>query len=380
MTDERLYWLKTMTKIADPLLLALDKEQLKLQMPVEQQTNGSREAYSHLEAFARLVNGMAPWLESHAENESEEKLRKEYVRRVRKCMDHATNPESRDYMNFSSGDQPIVDTAFLAQAILRAPHTLWYGLEANVKQNVIRALKATRSRKPYFSNWLLFSAIIETALYKLGEEDWDPMRIDYAVNQFEQWYVGDGLYSDGKSFHADYYNSYVIHPMLLDIVETISHKYSDWSDKLENIRKRAIQYARIQERLISPEGTFPPIGRSLAYRFGALHHLANQVLRQELPPELTKGQVRAALTAVIKRTLSAKNVFDKSGWLKIGFTGHQRDIGEGYISTGSLYLCAFIFLPLGLKESDPFWQENEQTWTSKKAWSSDNFPLFKSLN
>ncbi|WP_331460534.1 DUF2264 domain-containing protein [Gracilibacillus suaedae] len=191
-------------------------------------------------------------------------------------MNHATNPESKDYMNFSVGDQPIVDTAFLAQAILRAPQTLWYELDDNVKQNVINALKATRSGKPYFSNWLLFSAIIETALYKLGEKDWDSMRIDYALNQFEQWNVGDGLYSDGRSFHADYYNSYVIHPMLLDIVETIGHTYSDWSDKSEKIRTRAVQYARIQERMISPEGAFPSIGRSLAYRFGAFHHLANQ--------------------------------------------------------------------------------------------------------
>ncbi|WP_018931815.1 DUF2264 domain-containing protein [Gracilibacillus lacisalsi] len=379
MTDDRSYWLQTMLAIAEPLLFALENEQLKKQMPVEQQKNTNREAYSHLEAFARLVNGMAPWLETYAENEAEEKCRREYVQRVRTCMDHATNPESKDYMNFSEGDQPIVDTAFLAQAILRAPQTLWYELEDNVKQNVINALKATRSRKPYFSNWLLFSAIIETALYKLGEEDWDPMRIDYAVNQFEQWYVGDGLYSDGKSFHADYYNSYVIHPMLLDIVETSGHTYSDWSDKSEKIRKRAVQYARIQERMISPEGTFPPIGRSLAYRFGAFHHLANQVLRHELPSELAVGQVRAALTAVIKRTLSSNTVFDNSGWLKIGFTGHQPEVGEGYISTGSLYLCAVIFLPLGLKESDPFWQEDEKHWTSKKAWSQEVFPVYRSM-
>ncbi|MGP4039278.1 DUF2264 domain-containing protein [Gracilibacillus sp. D59] len=380
MTIDRSYWLKTMLEIADPLILALEKEQLVVRMPIEQQVGSKREACSHLEAFARLINGMAPWLESNAENEAEERLRKEYAQRVRTCIDHATNPESNDYMNFSVGDQPIVDTAFLAQAILRAPRTLWDELGDDTKQNVIKAWKATRSRKPYFSNWLLFSAIIETALYKVGEEDWDPMRIDYALNQFEQWYVGDGLYSDGISFHADYYNSYVIHPMLLDIVEAVGPAYSDWSDKYEKICERAVQYARIQERMISPEGTFPPIGRSLAYRFGAFHHLANQVLRQDLPSELTAGQVRAALTAVIKRTFSSGAVFDEYGWLKIGFTGHQPEIGEGYISTGSLYLCAFIFLPLGLKESDPFWQEDAKDWTSKRAWTSQNFSTYQSLD
>ncbi|SFL69363.1 hypothetical protein SAMN04487943_103130 [Gracilibacillus orientalis] len=380
MTLDRSYWLRSMLDIADPLLSALEKEQLVVQMPIEQKVDSNRESYSYLEAFARLINGMAPWLESHAENEAEEKLRKEYVQRVRICIDHATNPNSKDYMNFSVGDQPIVDTAFFAQAILRAPQALWYQLEPITKRNVIKALKATRSRKPHFSNWLLFSAIIETALYKMGEDDWDPMRIDYALNQFEQWYVGDGLYSDGNSFHADYYNSYVIHPMLLDISETVGPKYSSWSDKYQKFRERAVQYAVIQERMISPEGTYPPIGRSLAYRFGAFHHLANQVLRYELPSELTAGQVRAALTSVIKRTFSSDAVFNENGWLKIGFTGHQPEIGEAYVSTGSLYLSAFIFLPLGLKESDPFWQEDAKDWTSKKAWASQDFPVYQSLD
>src|SRR5690606_9293708 len=114
-----------------------------------------------------------------------------------KGMDTATNPSSLDYMNFSKGHQPIVDTAFLAHAIVRAPDELFHKLEPEVKNNVVQALKATRSRKPFFSNWLLFSAMIETALFLVGEEDWDPMRIDFALKQHEQWYVGDGMYSDG---------------------------------------------------------------------------------------------------------------------------------------------------------------------------------------
>ncbi|WP_331460538.1 DUF2264 domain-containing protein [Gracilibacillus suaedae] len=50
------------------------------------------------------------------------------------------------------------------------------------------------------------------------------------------------------------------------------------------------------------------------------------------------------------------------------------------MSTGSLYLCAFIFLPLGLKESDSFWREDEQDWTSEKAWASEGFPIYRSLD
>src|SRR5258708_13873728 len=91
--------------------------------------------------------------------------------------------------------------------------------------------------------------------------------------------------------------------------------------------------------MISPEGTFPPIGRSLAYRFGALQLLGQMALRRELPDGVTPAQVRTAMTAVIRRMIEAPRTFDANGWLAIGFAGHQPPIGEGYISTGNLYLC-----------------------------------------
>ena len=85
-----------------------------------------------------------------------------------------------------------------------------------------------------------------------------------------------------------------------------------------------------------------------------------------LPKEVEPQQVRAALYAVIKRQVEAPGTFDKDGWLQIGFYGHQPAIGESYISTGSLYLCAEAFLMLGLPESDPFWQGKDLPWTQRK--------------
>src|SRR5690606_34755047 len=121
-----------------------------------------------------------------------------------------------------------------------------------------------------------------------------------------------------------------------------------------------------QERLIGPDGTFPPIGRSLTYRMGAFQHLAQMALRQELPAEISPAQVREALTALIRRCLDAPGTFDSSGWLQIGLAGHQPGLGEGYISTGSLYLCSTVLLPLGLDEQTPFWHDPPADWTQKK--------------
>lgn len=204
------------------------------------------------------------------------------------------------------------------------------------------------------------------------------MRIDYALKQHEQWYVGDGLYMDGVEFRTDYYNSFVIQPMLVDIIETVAPLSEDWHALKEPIIQRAKRYATIQERLISPEGTFPVLGRSLAYRTGVFQHLAQMALQHKLEDSIKPAQVRCALTKVIERLLDHPETFDEEGWLTIGLCGHQPGIGEHYISTGSLYLCATIFLPLGLGEDDPFWQGKED-WTSKKAWMGVDFPIDSAL-
>src|SRR5690606_25412231 len=113
----------------------------------------------------------------------------------------------------------------------------------------------------------------------------DRMRIDYAIKSHMNWYKGDGTYGDGPNFHWDYYNSFVIQPMLLDIAATMVEV--DQSDRAKDMYdlflKRSQRYAAIQERMISPEGTYPPIGRSLAYRFGAFQLLSQIALLEALP-------------------------------------------------------------------------------------------------
>jgi len=262
-----------------------------------------------------------------------------------------------------------VDTAFLAQAVLRAPGELWSKLDAGTKANLVKALRATRIIQPGFNNWLLFAATIEACLCRCGE-DWDKMRVDYAVRQHEQWYKGDGVYGDGPTLHWDYYNSFVIQPMLLQVLDAVK----GWETFRAPILQRAIRYAAIEERLISPEGTYPAIGRSLAYRFGAFQVLALMALRKQLPERVSPEQVRGALTAVIRRSMEAPGTFDGDGWLKIGFCGHQPAIGESYISTGSLYLCSAGLLPLGLPREDVFWSGAARKWTSQRVYGGEDVP------
>ncbi|MCL1821877.1 MAG: DUF2264 domain-containing protein [Prolixibacteraceae bacterium] len=376
--DARSYWCETAYKIAYPVLDALSKEQLKAKMPIESPNPDSRKDYAHLEAFGRLLCGLAPWLELGPDNTDEGKMRAELLELAHKSVRKAVDPKSKDYMNFSKPSQPLVDAAFLAQAFIRSPEKLWGGLDKETQKMVIEALKLTREIKPYLSNWLLFSATIEAFFLQIGEP-WDATRVDFALNKHEDWYKGDGVYGDGVDFHWDYYNSYVIQPMLADIYTIMLSMKKCSQQSYDKIMNRAIRYGEIQERLISPEGTFPAIGRSLPYRIGAMQTLSMVALMKKLPKNVSPAQVRCALTAVAKRMFDAPGTFDKNGWLTIGFTGHQPGIAESYICTGSLYLCSVGFLHLGLPPQDEFWTAPEEKWTQQKAWNGENFPIDKAM-
>jgi hypothetical protein len=102
--------------------------------------------------------------------------------------------------------------------------------------------------------------------------------------------------------------------------------------------------------------------------------LAMMALRKELPDGVSPEQVRCALTAVIRRSIEAPATFDANGWLSVGLCGHQPSIGEGYISTGSLYLCSAGLLPLGLTANDPFWSGTPKKWTSQKVFGGEDIP------
>ncbi len=372
--DDRAIWVERIRRVADPVLKHLASGTLKARMPVEQASGSDRRGVTHLEALGRLVAGIAPWIELAPDDTPEGRMRADYATLARSAIAKAVDPASPDFMNFTKERQPLVDAAFLAQGLLRAPRTLRTALDPATRRHLIAALESTRAILPGFNNWLLFSATVEAALATLGAQ-WDRMRVDYAIRQHEQWYKGDGIYGDGPAFHWDYYNSFVIQPMLLDVLDVFKDESPAWKEMASKVEPRARRYAAILERLVAPDGSFPAIGRSIAYRCGAFQLLAHMALRRALPEEVSPAQVRGAMTALIRRTLDAPETFDSDGWLRIGFCGHQPGVGETYISTGSLYLCAVAFLPLGLSAADPFWSTPAQPWTSVRAWSGQPFPI-----
>lgn len=377
--DDRTYWLTVIDKISRPILTNLARRELKKNMPVEEVPGANRGTFTYVEAFGRLLYGIAPWLALEGLSGAELKLQQEFIKLSQESLDAATDPKSADFMNFSEGNQALVDTAFFAQGLLRAPKILWEPLSPQVKTRVIAALKSSRKiRTPKNNNWVMFAATIEAALLEFGEPTL-PERLEDCVRKMLSWYLGDGVYGDGATFHADYYNSYVIQPMLIDVLTVLKKHDAHFAPTLIAVSNRAARYAVIQERCISPDGSYPASGRSITYRFGAFQVLAQVALMNQLPESLKPAQVRSALTAVIRKIIEAPETFDAKGWLQIGLYGHQPALGERYISTGSLYLCSVGLLPLGLPPMDPFWSNPATKWTSQKLSAGENLPADHAL-
>lgn len=381
VTEDRASWVAMLDRVCRPVFSSLSQRRLKATMPVEARAGEEqhRRQTTYLEALGRALAGIAPWLEHGPRSGTEGELRARYGEWALAAIAAGVDTASPDYMDFGVDRQTIVDTAFLSLALLRAPRELIDKLPATVRRQLADAMRATREQMPPFNNWLLFAAMTEAALRALGER-WDRMRVDYALREHSAWYLGDGTYGDGPQLHHDYYNSFVIQPFLLTLIDVLGGQQPEWAAMAAPIRARAQRYAAIQERLVAPDGSYPIVGRSIAYRCGAFQLLAEVALRKQLPPGVAPEQVRGALSAVIRRTLAATGTFDDKGWLTIGLAGHQPALGEAYISTGSLYLCTAAFLPLGLSAEDAFWSGPRTPWTSVRLWNGENIPADHALD
>ncbi|MCR4853113.1 MAG: DUF2264 domain-containing protein [Prevotella sp.] len=370
--QDRKVWVESLTRIARPVLENLAAGTLKKNMPFESLSREPlRREVSYLEAVGRTICGIGPWLELGPDDTEEGKLRAYYIDLVVKGLKNGVDPTSADHLMFDNRhSQPLVDAAFLAEGILRAPTQIWGRLDQQTRDWLVNEWKISRGIKPYECNWLLFASIVEAALLEFtGECDME--RLTYGVKRFtNEWYKGDGWYGDGPAFHLDYYNSLVIHPMFTEVLRIMKKHGLEGADFLPTQEQRHGRLAAQLERMISPEGSYPVTGRSIVYRFGSFHALADAAYLHILPADVSPAQVRCGLTAVIKRQLSQPRTFDENGWLRVGYTGSQIRMSEDYINTGSLYLITSAFLPLGLPATDAFWASPARDWTAKKAWNN----------
>lgn len=378
-SSDRGYMVDLLAKMAKPVLGPMATGQLHARFKPELSPtwDGRDPGVAYLECFGRLMAGIAPWLSLPADTTPEGRLRETLRQQAVASYAHSVDPRSPDCLLWHGQAQALVDSAYFTNALMRAPKQLWEPLDTTTKQRIVGVIKGLRDVSPPYTNWLLFAAMNEAFLLSIGEQ-WDPMRIDLAIRKVNEWYVGDGWYGDGPHFHFDFYGAYVIHPMLVEILEVLVATGAKFNslpakDLLDQAYRRMQRFGECLERMVGPDGSYPPIGRSLTYRTSVFQPLGLLAWRGRLPKSLPAGQVRGATLAAQRAVFRFPGNFDANGYLTIGFTGHQPKLGDWYSNAGSMYLVAESLVALGLPADAPYWTDPVQPWTSKRAFAGEAF-------
>ena len=367
-SPRRKLWLSHLDRMVSPVFDAASTGTLRERLNPRHYYQGdlnrqNRLATSNLEAICRCLLGIGPWLTADHEDD-ENSLKTKLIEKVDVAFINGCDKSHQDWFCIDRGRQPLVDLGLLAAALLKNEQALWHKFSPNSQLGVISAFNTVRGVQPYLNNWILFPALIEAFLQKIGVRH-DQRRIDCAVRQLDRWYVGDGFYRDGPAFVLDWYNSIMIHPLL----DTLLRHVAGYERAQAEHVKRLKRFCEVQERCIAPDGTFPAVGRSITYRTGSLHALTYAASTRQLPDSVRPEQVASALSLTLEVVLGNQSYRD-DGFLEIGVVGEQPALSEEYITTGSSYMAATIFLPLALPASDPFWSGGYYPWFSRQVFCS----------
>lgn len=376
---DREVWCDILYRMAEPVLknMSEGKLQQNMQLELSPTWDGRDKRVSYMEAFGRLMAGIAPWFSLPDDETDEGRQHKKLREWALKSYAHAVDPKSPDRLLWEENSQTLVDAAYVAESFLRGYDALWMPLDSVTKQRYIEELTSLHRINPLYTNWLLFTTTIEVFLWKANAKP-DMHQIDSTLRKINEWYVGDGWYSDAPGFVFDYYNSFALYIMYFEALDELTESGKRQKDRAgcsyEKSIKRMQCFGCILERFISPERAFPMLGRSITYRTGVFQPLALLAWKGLLHKDLTNAQVRSALTSVFKRMYSDDRDFNEKGYLALGFNGKQPKVFNMYADNGSLYMATLAFLPLGLPACHPFWTSPAESWTSRKAFDEEEFP------
>ena len=367
---DRKLWLDNMIDIVELPLSCMSKLEFNKfvlqKSPFESPDRDPNMGY--LECFARIFAGISPWITLEKINdENEFKKQQIILEYVKQCFEN-TIPYFDESFGLFSVEQSIVECSYICYGFIISKNKIWNMLNEKIQNNMIRLFRKVRLMiKTYHvgCNWYLFHGIIE-AFFKSINIDYNMQFIKNMISSVDKWYCGDGFYFDGdRKFKMDYYNSYVIQPFFIEILK-IFHSNKE-NDITNNAISRCIKYSEFLERIIGHDGTYPPLGRSVIYRFASFHLVSYCIYNETISERHSYGQLRNALTKVLTK-ISSKDIFNKDGLLALGFNAQQESISDYYSNNGSCYLTVLGFLPLGLNEDHIFWTDSYKHFTQEACW------------
>lgn len=127
--------------------------------------------------------------------------------------------------------QTLVDAAYVAESFLRGYDALWLPLDSITKQRYIEEFTSLRRINRFIQTGSYLPPPLKFFLRKADAKP-DMYRINSTLRKIDEWYVGDGWYSDGPGFAFDYYNSFALHPMYFEALDELTEsgrKRKEWA-------------------------------------------------------------------------------------------------------------------------------------------------------
>lgn len=265
--------------------------------------------------------------------------------------DPAGSPEAWPQM--ADTHQAVVESASVALGLRLTRPWLWDSLDDSTRQRAVHWLLPALGPSPVNNNWWLFGLTVAGFLQDAGiETDRARRTIDRALERIEDWYLGEGWYSDGPNRSFDHYNAWAMHfyPVLH------AHLAGD-RDLLDRYGPRLHRQLDDYTRMFGADGAPMPYGRSLTYRFAAAAAPWLGALTGHTP--LTPGATRRLASGTLRYFLD-RGATGEDGLLTLGWHHPYEPMIQSYSGPGSPYWASKGFLGLLMPPDHPVWTADEE--------------------
>ncbi|MFD0372430.1 DUF2264 domain-containing protein [Streptomyces sp. NPDC127114] len=258
-------------------------------------------------------------------------------------------------------NQPMVEAASIALALRLTRPWLWDRLDDPVRERVRAWLAGALHHTPVDNNWWLFPFTVGGFLTEVGPDADGAARaaVERGLAKIEQWYLGDGWYTDGRPRAFDHYNGWAFHlyPVLHAHLAGARHLMDVYGPRL---RTHLDGYSRT----FGADGSPMHQGRSLTYRFAATAPLWAGALTGHTP--LAPGTTRRLASGSLRHFVD-RGATDADGLLTLGWHGPHLPLVQEYSGPASPYWASKGFLGLLLPPDHPVWTAAEEPAPVERA-------------
>ncbi|SEU25837.1 DUF2264 domain-containing protein [Nonomuraea wenchangensis] len=247
--------------------------------------------------------------------------------------------------------QPLVEAASIALALHETRPWLYDRLAPAVRDRVLAWLAGFLGRRTPDNNWVLFQVVVEQFLAEAGGP-YEPAEIAAGLERIEDWYTGDGWYSDGKGKNYDYYTGWALH-----LYPSLWARMSGDTARQERYAARLRLFLERYQHFFAAGGGPVHQGRSLVYRFATVAPLWLGELTGASP--LPPGRTRRIASGVL-RHFAERGAPDEHGLLTRGWYAPFPPGTQDYSGPASPYWASKAFLGLLLPPDHPAWTAPEE--------------------